>query len=607
MKKTILYLLFILKAAGMYPQSIAINQLDEVVLSDVKLHKNSKGQQVQVLNDSTLENNRPLLSSLLKFNSPIYFKENGHGMVSSASFRGGTASQTAVVWNGININSQFNGQTDFNSLNTGNYDNVAVRGGGGSVLYGSGAIGGSVHLNNRLKFNKGLNNRLKFEYGSFNTFSGLYRTEYSSQETSLQFSAVRNSSDNDYKFLGTDKRNENGDFKHTAFSAAGAHLLDESNTLKFYLNFFEGDRGFSGTLAAASRSKYENRNSRNMLVWKRYFNKFTSDLKAAYLLENYHYFENRHSDDYDFGKASTGIIKYDLSYRLHPSMSLNAVIDYEHTYGEGTNVGSHRRNIGALALLFNHDLGKFGYEVSGRKEITDRYESPFLYSLSAGYAVTPNYEVKLNISKNFRIPTYNDLFWRAGGDMDLLPEESLQAEIGQEINYKNLHFGLTAYVIKIDNLLRWVPDSGGLWRPENTRSVQNHGLEALGSWQKNVGEHSFTANATYAYTRTKDEKTNKSLIYVPEHKTTVSAGYGFKKISAYYQFLYNDSLFTSSDNNYELEGYTLSNLGFNYSFMASNKGVIGLEIQNLWNTSYQSLPSRPMPGRSINTSLTFNF
>ena len=80
------------------------------------------------------------------------FKENGLGMVSSPSFRGTTAQQTAVIWNGININSQLNGQTDFNTITTRDYTSITVRSGGGSSIYGSSAIGGSIHLNNELTF-----------------------------------------------------------------------------------------------------------------------------------------------------------------------------------------------------------------------------------------------------------------------------------------------------------------------------------------------------------------------------------------------------------------------------------------------------------------------
>jgi iron complex outermembrane receptor protein len=603
----LLLLLLLVQVLQVFGQRDSITRLDEVVLSDVKLYKNSRGQKVTVLSDSTLTENEPLLTSLLRFNTPIYFKENGYGMVSSASFRGTTASQTAVVWNGININSQFNGQTDFNTITTANFDNVAVRAGGGSVLYGSGAIGGSVHLNNKFRFDGGFRNRLRFEYGSFNTFLSQYKGDYSSDKSNVQLSIVRHSSDNDYPYLGTEKSNQNGDFYNTGVSLGIAHILDDRNTIKFYSNYYDGERAFSGTLTAPSRSKYTDENSRNLLEWKSFYNQFTSSLKLAYLDGNYRYYENRQSDNYDYGRTKTGIAKYDLKIRLSEGITINGILDYQHTNGEGSNVGINRRNIGGLALLFNHELGRFGYEVSGRKEVSDRYESPMLFSFGAGYAVTDFYNLKLNFSKNFRIPTYNDLFWRAGGNIDLKPEESYQAEFGQIFHFSGFEFSLTGFLIKIDNLLRWVPDSNGLWRPVNTQSVLNKGLEANISWRKIMGDHQVSFNGLYAYTKTNDEILGKELIYVPKHKANASAGYAFRRLSFYYQFLYNGSIFTSSDNNYELEGYKVSNAGINYNFGRNKEIRVGIEVRNLWNTNYQNLPSRPMPGRSISSSLTFNF
>ena len=600
-------LLSLFFAGSVYSQSDSFTQLEEVVLSDVRLYQNSLGQKVKVFSDSTLAENEPLLTSVLRYNTPIYFKENGFGMVSSASFRGTTASQTAVIWNGININSQFNGQTDFNTITTAGFDNVAVRPGGGSVLYGSGAIGGTVHLNNRFRFDGGFRNKLRLEYGSFNTFSGEYEGDYSSEDTNVQLSIARYSSDNDYPYPGTDKFNENGDFYNTGIGMEIAHMLDASNTLKFYSNYYDGERAFSGTLTAPSKSKYTNQDSRNLLEWKGFYDRLTSSLKIAYLDEKYRYYENRNTDNYDFGSAKTGIAKYDLKYRANRNISLNGIVDYRHTNGEGSNIGQNNRTIGAFSLLFEHRLGNFRYELSGRKEISNRYESPLLFSIGAGYAVTEFYSLKMNLSKNFRIPTYNDLFWRAGGNYDLEPEESQQVELGQHLQFGNFEFDLTGYLIRINNLLRWVPDASGLWRPVNTESVRNYGLEAMLAWHKSIGDHRVTFDGVYAYTKTNDEKLDKELIYVPGHKATASAGYSLKRVSWYYQFLYNGSVFTSSDNNYSLDGYYVSNTGFSYSLGREKQFRLGLTLRNLWNASYQNMPSRPMPGRSINSSLTFKF
>ncbi|HEX9601580.1 MAG TPA: TonB-dependent receptor plug domain-containing protein, partial [Mariniflexile sp.] len=190
----------------------SIQQLDEVVISDTKLINYASGIKVEVLNDSVLQRNSKSLTGLLAFNSNLYFKENGYGMVSSPSFRGTNASQTAVIWNGININSQLNGQTDFNTINTNNFNSIAIRSGGGSVQYGSGAIGGSIHLNNKLAFNTHFSNTVQLSYGSFNTKQAAFNTSSGTDEFSVNAGVYYIGSDNDYKYLGTDKVNENGEF-----------------------------------------------------------------------------------------------------------------------------------------------------------------------------------------------------------------------------------------------------------------------------------------------------------------------------------------------------------------------------------------------------------
>lgn len=607
MKKRNFYILFflLLQGAPVFAQNDSVNLLAEVVLSDVRLYKNSPGNTVTVLKDSVLEHNQPSLMSVLKFNSPIHFKENGPGMVASASFRGTTASQTAVIWNGININSQFTGQTDFNTLFASGYDHIGIRSGGGSVLYGSGAIGGSVHLNNSFRFGKGFENELRLKYGSFNTFFGDYHGDFSSEDTNVQLQFSRHSSDNDFNYPDGEKANVNGDFKNTGFNAALAHILDEKNTLKLYTQYYDGGRGFSGTLTAPSKSRFEDVNSRNLLEWKGLFNSFTSNLRLAYLDEKYRYYENREQEAHVYGNAKTGIVKYDLAYELTPDIVISGIAHVDHTTGEGTNIGEQERTTGSLGFLFSHELDRFRYQISGRKEITDSYDSPLLFSLSSGYEVTDSYRVKLNFSKNYRIPTFNDLFWYAGGNRELEPEKSLQAEIGQDLELKDLKISLIGFVMEIDNLLRWIPGADGLWKPQNTKSVRNYGLEAVASWEKEYGDHHFLFSGTYAYTHSEDQTTGKMLIYVPRHKLTASAGYGFRKFSAFYQFLNTGRVYTSSDNNYSLDSYLLSNIGVDYDLLKTIS--LGVEVLNLWDVNYQSMPSRPMPGRSYNTKLTFKF
>lgn len=588
-------------------QTAEITLLDEISLSDVALKRNSRERKIQTLNDSILRNNDPALSTLLKFNTPIHLRENGYGMVASASFRGTSAQQTAVVWNGININSQFTGQTDFNTIATGNFDQVAIRPGGGSVLYGSGAIGGSIHLNNKLSFDGKFQNFAQLQAGSFDTYNALYRGKISTEKTSLQLSVSHNSSRNDYEYWDTGIFNENGDFFNTGLSASVAHWVNETNILKFHSNFFNSQRAFSGTLTAPSKSKFRDQNSRNLLEWKSLLGKMTSSLKLAYLEEHYKYYENRDREEHNFGNAGTGIIKYEFNYEIKQNLQLTAVGDLQKTRGEGSNIGVNSRSIGSAALLLQHRLGKFSYQASLRKEATENYSSPLLYGLHTSYAFSENYQLRFSHSKNFRIPGFNDLYWYAGGNLELDPETSTQWELGQTYKFKNFEFDLAAFLIDVENLLRWVPGRDGLWRPENTAKVQNKGLEASLSWQKQIKNHQFSFSSNYAYTLSEDEQSGLQLIYTPMHKLGASAGYSFKRFSMFYQFMHTGEVFISSDNNYSLPAFQVSNLGLAYSLGKNEQWQFQLQLRNLFDAEYMNMPARPMPGRHFNSSISFKF
>ena len=133
--------------------------IDTVFIFDRHITEAKKTQQVYQISNTDIQKNATNLSEALRFQTPIYIKENGRGSVSSPSFRGTTAQQTSFLWNGIPVNSTFLGQGDINNLSLLNYDNIEVKAGGGSVIYGSAAIGGTIHLNNQISFDKGFQGR----------------------------------------------------------------------------------------------------------------------------------------------------------------------------------------------------------------------------------------------------------------------------------------------------------------------------------------------------------------------------------------------------------------------------------------------------------------
>ncbi|HMI08251.1 MAG TPA: TonB-dependent receptor [Flavobacterium sp.] len=582
--------------------------LKEVTVSDVQLKKFSNTQSVIRLSDSIIEKNQPSLTSLLNYNSTIYFKENGLGMVSSPSFRGTTAQQTAVIWNGININSQLLGQTDFNTITTMDFDEIDVRAGGGSAIYGSSAIGGSIHLNNDLNFKDQFRNELQVSYGSFNTFGANYKMAVSNEKVSVNVGVSRNSSENDYEYLDTkNKHNENGQFYNTSLNADFGYRFNRSNFLKFYSQVFEGERHFSGTLSAPSKSKYQDLNSRNLIEWDYFSGGWSSKTKVAFLNEQYKYFENFKLNNFETSKAETFIAKYDLAYNFNNKMSLNAVLDYTKVKGIGSEIGVNIREMTSAVLLFRHQvLEKLGYELSVRKEFNDDYESPVLFAFGTKIQPFKIYSIKVNVSRNFRIPTFNDLYWQGSGNPDLKPESSLQGELGQEIKVGSFSLAATAYYMEIKDLIRWTPVLG-IWTPENVGEVKSYGAEAVFGFNRKFGNHQIRLNATYGYTVSEDQKLEKQLVYVPYHKSASNLEYSWRKFTFSYQHLYNGSVYILNDHSDKLEEYQVSNVGIDYDFGQKNTWRIGFRALNIWNENYQSVSKRPLPGSNYVMNLTLKF
>jgi len=607
-----LYLLFALIICGCLQamaQNDSINWLDEVRLSDVKLKKFSTGKHINALSDSLLLKNQPQLTEILNFNSPIYFKEIGRGMVSSPSFRGTTASQTAVIWNGININSQFNGQLDFNTVNTGAYDQISVRGGGGSVVYGTGAIGGSIHLNNSLSFKEKQEHQLLFQYGSFNTLDARYNFKLARKKWSLNLALARNSSDNDYEYPDDRGKNLNGSYYNTSMNVTLGYRFDEDNILKVISETYDGERHFSLIRSSENRTKYRDLNNRNLLEWNSEFSDFQQVSSIAFIRENYQYFANINSDNYSYGNAKSYIAKYDLSYNLNSDILLNTVIQNTYTDGEGSNIQDKDRNILSAAILGKHSLTQnLQYEAGLRKEITGNYESPLLFSFGVNYKLNDFYTLKINSSRNFRIPTYNDLYWSSAGNPDLNPEKSLQAELGNHFRFENMEAGITVYYNDVTDMIRWLPGADGIWRPGNEDIVNIYGLESFVNWEKSFSEETnLTAQATYAYTISKNPETNKQLIYVPYHKVTGNLSYQFHQFTPSLQVLYNGSVYTRTDYSEELSGYFLANLGMAYTIDKERDWELGGRVNNLFNTEYQNVEDRWMPGINFNLYINFNF
>jgi iron complex outermembrane receptor protein len=325
------------------------------------------------------------------------------------------------------------------------------------------------------------------------------------------------------------------------------------------------------------------------------------------LSEKYKYFANFFLEDFETSTAETIIGKYNFSYQFSPKLNLETVFDYNQTKGVGSSIGLNTRGIASGSVLLKYQILKqVLFESSLRQEITAAYQSPVLYAMGINASITKYYAIKLNHSQNFRIPTFNDLYWVVGGNPELEPEQSTQTELGQELSFKGFRFAGTLYHNAIQNLIQWKPVNG-TWTPENIGKVKSYGAEFLLEATKKVSHHLVHFTSTYAYTISTNEALGTQLTFVPFHKYNANFLYSFKRLSLSYQYLFNGAVYTLNDNETKLQGYKVSNVGVFFNYGKNHLSSLGFQALNCWNESYQSVPGRPLPGRNFQANLILKF
>lgn len=603
----------------------SITELNKVsIRTKSDLEKKTTGQKTTLLGTAEIIRNPINFTETLRYNSPIAFRDYGNGGASSARFRGTSATNTSVLWNGIPINAVGNGQTDFNAISASTTDEIKIVSGGSSASYGSGAIGGVVLLSDNLSFSKHQDFQLFSSYGSYNTSSNFGKANIGIGKWAFKIAGSYNKSDNDYEFLDTRFRdendnllkNENANYDNYAVDISLGYKFSNINKLYFYSTKYEGDRLFSAGIPNPSSGSERNQdfNQRNLLKWNLSFSKFDQSLKVAYLTQEYRYFNNRFTDQFSFGKSANWFLDYNLKYTFSEKLNISSFVTYENILGSTDQISNKRRKSIAFGINTNYTPFKTTLiAVSVRGEDNSDFSVPVSLNLGVAQQVIEGFKLKANFSKNYRVPTYNELFWPILGNKDLVPEKTKQFEIGGDLSWKELKITATYFYINIKDKILWFPSGfSNLWRPRNIDKTLNQGVEIATEFKKIVLEHHFfKLRLNYTQTLAKNLETDKRLPFVPQRILNFNFDYNYKRLNLFAQGLYQSKVFTSANfvNNESIEAFDIYNLGLNYKLLnqSKHKITIGFKVNNWFNKLYYFTTFRPNPGRNYQININYKF
>ncbi len=584
--------------------------LNEIELSDVKELKHSIGVRYDVFN-KTLSNfsYSNSIDKILEDNTTIYVKS--YGALNTPSFRGTSASHTLVSWNGIPINSSASGLTDLKLLPSNGFNNLGISYGGNSTIFGSGSIGGTIHLNNIPFFTKKTNSNFTIERGNYGLITNSLSIEKSNDNYYyyLNFSNLRDSNNFKYNYNNEVRENIHSFTEGQTLISNFSYLLNKKSVFQFnYWNTHLFREVPGNVTVPNSTAEQTDKSERYLFTLLNNFKGLKFKINHALLFDKL-YFTDVPNQINSFYEGITNISDINLDYnykKIFTNFNLSSLKnDLKNSSYENlkqTDLTS------SIYTSISYQSKILTNEFSIRKEFNESINHPFIPSYSCELKLK-SYKLRGRINRNFRSPTFNDRFWISSGsigNMSLLPESGINKEIGIDFNSKRLRYNLTYFTLNVDNWILWNQQENGIWMPENIRQVNSKGFESKINFEINVHSIKVKNEFNYQYNLSTnkigidnlDASVGKQLIYTPINKANLNSNFSFND----YNFIFNQSfigkVYTSSDNVNFLNSHYTVNFSLIKKLSILNSNLI-LTINNLFNLDYQTYLNYPQPGRNF--------
>lgn len=611
------------------------------------------------------------VADALRYFAGVQIKDyGGIGGLKTVNVRNMGTTHVGVFFDGLELGNAQNGTTDLGKFSLDDMETISLYIGQKSETlqaareYSSASV---IYLQTKKpKFEEGKKTNLVARYKAMdmNFYNPSFRLEQRiNKNVSASISSEYIKSDGKYRFRYT-RHNLDGS---VAYDTTGTRQNSDIEAIRVEtgmygklndglwdakLYYYDSDRGSPSALVENHFKSGFRQADKNFFAQSNFIKQITPNykihLRAKFAFDYMHYvardtttvlgetvtegaqFDNSfYQREFYFSMANT--------YNITPVWDVGLAIDYQWNAlnatmrGVKTPFAYPTRNSIYAALSSNLNLGKFKAMVSlmgvavyesVRNGATPPDKHEFAPAVFIGYKPFDRHDFNLRAfaKRNFRMPTFNDIYYTQLGASLLKPEFMNQYDIGftyvkplSWAIFNSLAIQVDAYYTDTKDKIIAAP-TGSLfrWMMSNIGKVKGKGVEAVVGVGMHVGEVNLNTNLTYTYS----ESTNYTKIfglemssygdqipYTPWNSGSVICDVSYKSWNLNYSFIYVGKRYNGGENNIkvnELQPWYTHDISLQKQFTFDKTRVTGtVEVNNTLNQNYEVVYNYPMPGRTF--------
>jgi vitamin B12 transporter len=577
-----------------------------VLASGLWTRLDEAGQTVSVLDLTDLQSVQgpDIARALQRLPGVTLIRSGGLGSFTSLSVRGSASERVLVLVDGARLNDVAapSGGLDWSSVMSGGVERVELLRGSGSLVWGSDALGGVVHLTTRAA--DGL--EASAEYGSDRQFSGALALGDNAAHHTFGLSAgyvTRRG------FSSAATGSEADGFSQLSFSGRGDVELSPQWALFGSARHASGEAGidgfpppyytFSDTLERQDSRQTSMRGGVEYVAGAS-----TATLSLATSQTRRDLVDEAFSPDpyYSTTGQSTRAEARGRA-AISDSLALIGGGDWEWTrFSDG--YAKARTNIASTHGLLEWTAGEnLRVMAGGRYDHHGIFGGAVSMAANASVNLADQWRARASWGEGFKAPSLFQLH-SDYGNLQLAPERSDSFDLGLEHAAHGRAFAVTLFRNSSRNLIDFIscpPVGTGICanRPDGTYDnigrTRSQGLELEGSVQLAAGVE---AGLAYAYTTSTNLETARRLARRPRHAGTVTLDWhALDALTFGADLRVVSASFDNAANTVPLGGHALLDLRASWDF-GDHVQLYG-RIENAWDEGYQTAAGYATQGRAV--------